>query len=487
MNENERESIERTDINEEITTEENGDGNGNRNGNREVLAENPMGYKPVRGLLLKMSAPLMISMFVQSLYNIVDSVFVAHLNENALTAVSLAFPIQSLILAFSIGTAVGMSALLSRYLGAKELDKVNLVVHNGIFLAFVTYAIFLVFSFFAETFIKSQTSDPQIIEYGTQYLTIVCRLSIMVTMQVTMERILQGTGKTKYIFYMQVTGALINVIMDPILIFGLLGAPRLGVAGAAIATVFGQTVGTIMGFYINHTKNHEISMNMKGFRPDCRMIKEIYRIGVPSIIVQAVGSAMTLGMNLILVSFSTTAVATFGAYFKIQSFVFMPIFGMNNGLVPIIAYNYGARKPDRMREGMRISVFYSVAFMSVGTLIFWIAPGVLMSMFNPSETMMSLGITALRIISICFPFAGYAIMRGSVFQAVGKSVYSMNISLIRQLGVLLPMAWILGRIGGVTAVWWAFPIAEIAGTGMSVMYTRKVKREIIDNLDSAEL
>ena len=485
MNENERESIERNDINEEITTEENG--NGNRNGNREVLAENPMGYKPVRGLLLKMSAPLMISMFVQSLYNIVDSIFVAHLNENALTAVSLAFPIQSLILAFAIGTAVGMSALLSRYLGAKELDKVNLVVHNGIFLAFVTYAIFLVFSFFAETFIKSQTSDPQIIEYGTQYLTIVCRLSIMVTMQITMERILQGTGKTKYIFYMQVTGAIINVIMDPILIFGLLGAPRLGVAGAAIATVFGQTVGTIMGFYINHTKNHEISMNMKGFRPDCRMIKEIYRIGVPSIIMQAVGSAMTLGMNLILVSFSTTAVATFGAYFKIQSFVFMPIFGMNNGLVPIIAYNYGARKPDRMREGMRISVFYSVAFMSVGTLIFWIAPGVLMSMFNPSETMMSLGIKALRIISICFPFAGYAIMRGSVFQAVGKSVYSMNISLIRQLGVLLPMAWILGRIGGVTAVWWAFPIAEIAGTGMSVMYTRKVKREIIDNLDSAEL
>lgn len=487
MNENERESIERTDINEEITTEENGDGNGNVNGNREVLTENPMGYKPVRGLLLKMSAPLMISMFVQSLYNIVDSIFVAHLNENALTAVSLAFPIQSLILAFAIGTAVGMSALLSRYLGAKELDKVNLVVHNGIFLAFVTYAIFLVFSFFAETFIKSQTSDPQIIEYGTQYLTIVCRLSIMVTMQITMERILQGTGKTKYIFYMQVTGALINVIMDPILIFGLLGAPRLGVAGAAIATVFGQTVGTIMGFYINHTKNHEISMNMKGFRPDSMMIKEIYRIGVPSIIMQAVGSAMTLGMNLILVSFSTTAVATFGAYFKIQSFVFMPIFGMNNGLVPIIAYNYGARKPDRMREGMRISVFYSVAFMSVGTLIFWTAPGVLMSMFNPSETMMSLGITALRIISICFPFAGYAIMRGSVFQAVGKSVYSMNISLIRQLGVLLPMAWILGRIGGVTAVWWAFPIAEIAGTGMSVMYTRKVKREIIDNLDTAEL
>lgn len=487
MNENERESIERTDINEEITTEENGDGNGNVNGNREVLTENPMGYKPVRGLLLKMSAPLMISMFVQSLYNIVDSIFVAHLNENALTAVSLAFPIQSLILAFAIGTAVGMSALLSRYLGAKELDKVNLVVHNGIFLAFVTYAIFLVFSFFAETFIKSQTSDPQIIEYGTQYLTIVCRLSIMVTMQITMERILQGTGKTKYIFYMQVTGAIINVIMDPILIFGLLGAPRLGVAGAAIATVFGQTVGTIMGFYINHTKNHEISMNMKGFRPDSMMIKEIYRIGVPSIIMQAVGSAMTLGMNLILVSFSTTAVATFGAYFKIQSFVFMPIFGMNNGLVPIIAYNYGARKPDRMREGMRISVFYSVAFMSVGTLIFWTAPGVLMSMFNPSETMMSLGITALRIISICFPFAGYAIMRGSVFQAVGKSVYSMNISLIRQLGVLLPMAWILGRIGGVTAVWWAFPIAEIAGTGMSVMYTRKVKREIIDNLDTAEL
>lgn len=448
--------------------------------------ENPMGYEPVQGLLLKMSAPLMVSMLVQSLYNIVDSIFVAHLNEDALTAVSLSFPIQNLIMAVSIGTAVGMSALLSRYLGAKEMEKVDRVAHNGIFLAFVGYSIFLVFSFFAGDFIASQTSDARIVEYGTQYLSIVCRLSIMVTMQVTMERILQGTGKTKYIFFIQVSGAIVNVIMDPILIFGLLGAPKLGVAGAAIATVFGQTVGTCLGIFFNVTKNKEVDLNMKGFRPDPLMIKEIYAIGVPSIIMQAVGSIMVFGMNLILVSFSTTAVATFGAYFKLQSFVFMPIFGMNNGVVPIIAYNYGAQKPGRIRQCMKISVNYAVAFMGAGTLIFWIIPGVLMSLFDPSPVMMALGMRALRTISLCFPFAGYAIMRGSVFQALGKSVYSMNISLIRQLGILLPAAWILGRIAGVNAVWFAFPIAEIMGTTLSALYTRKIRRDIIDRIPDKE-
>ena len=277
----------------------------------------------------------------------------------------------------------------------------------------------------------------------------------------------------------------------------LLGAPllgvaghsfvrSLGVAGAAIATVFGQTVGTCLGIFFNVTKNKEVDLNMKGFRPDPLMIKEIYSIGVPSIIMQAVGSIMVFGMNMILVSFSTTAVATFGAYFKLQSFVFMPIFGMNNGVVPIIAYNYGAQKPGRIRQCMKISVNYAVAFMGAGTLIFWLIPGVLMSLFDPSPVMMALGMRALRTISLCFPFAGYAIMRGSVFQALGKSVYSMNISLIRQLGILLPAAWILGRIAGVNAVWFAFPIAEIMGTTLSALYTRKIRRDIIDRIPDAE-
>ena len=451
----------------------------NESGELAEHKENRMGTAPVHSLLIRMSAPLMVSMLVQSLYNIVDSIFVSRINEDALTAVSMCFPIQTLMIAVAIGTAVGMSALLSRSLGAKQFDRVNTVAKNGIFLSWMCYLIFVVVGFGAKAFISFQTGNARIISYGTQYMHIVCWLSIMVFLQIVMERLLQGTGKTIYIFFMQGSGAIINIIMDPILIFGLLGAPKLGVAGAAYATVFGQTFGTLLGLYFNIKKNKEIYISMKGFRPDLKEIKEIYKIGVPSIVMQSVGSVMVFVMNMILVRFSTTAVATFGAYFKLQSFCFMPVFGMNNGLVPIIAYNYGARKRARMEEAMRLSVRYAVLVMLVGTVLFWIFPGWLLSLFDASANMTTMGTAALRIISLGFPLAGYAIMRGSVFQALGKSVYSMNISLVRQLGILLPSAYLLSLLGNVNYVWLGFPIAEVVGITMSIWYTKKIRRDII--------
>lgn len=447
-----------------------------------VQAENRMGTEPVPGLLLKMSFPLMISMFVQAAYNIVDSVFVAKINENALTAVSLCFPIQSLILAFAIGTAVGMSALISRYLGAKKFERANKVAQNGIFLAFVTYILFLVIGMFARPFIAFQNQNTQIIEYGSTYLRIVCTLSIMVFVQLVMERLMQSTGKTSYILAIQGSGAIINLVMDPILIFGLLGAPKLGVAGAAIATVFGQAFAALLGLYLNVTKNTELRITLRGFRPELHIIKEIYRIGVPSIIMQSVGSVMVFFLNMILGAFSDTAVATFGAYFKLQSFIFMPVFGLNNGVVPLVAYNYGAGKKHRLLEASKLSTRYAVMIMIVGTALFWIIPGVFLGMFSASDKMLSIGIPALRIISIGFPLAGYAIMKGSVFQALGKSIYSMNISIVRQLVVLIPVAFALSRLGILNLVWVAFPIAEAVGIVMSILYSKKIHREMIDIL-----
>ena len=391
--------------------------------------ENILGTAAIPPLIIKLSVPLMVSMFVQSLYNIVDSIFVAQIDEDALTAVSLCFPIQSMMIAFGIGTAVGMSALMSRYLGAKSFGKVNATAENGIFLCFVTYVLFIIVGFFAKPFMAMQTGNQKIIDYGETYLSIVCWLSIMVFLQITIERLLQSTGKTIYIFITQSTGAVINIIMDPILIFGLLGAPKMGIAGAAVATVFGQTVGALLGVYFNLTKNREVRISFKRFRPGWKTIKEIYAIGIPSIIMQSVGSVMVFGLNQILVAFTTTAVAAFGAYFKLQSFIFMPVFGMNNGIVPIIAYNYGARNRK-----------------------------------------------------LAFPLAGYSIMRGGVFQALGKSVYSMNISIVRQLVVLLPAAYLLSRLGNIDIVWWSFVIAEFVGLAMSIIYTKMIKKDIISKL-----
>ena len=444
-----------------------------------------MGTENVHKLMIKMSLPLMVSMFVMALYNVVDSYFVSKISEDALAAVTLCFPFQQLNMAFGVGTGVGMSALLSRCLGARMYEKADRVAHNGFVLVVINYVLFFIIGCFAGPIIRAIGGDnvsQDIIEYGKVYLQITQWLSIMPMTQVMFERLLQGTGKTKYILYVQASGALFNCVMDPILIFGLVGFPALGVKGAAIATVFGQTLACIIGLILNKKKNKEVKLSIHKIRPHWQTMKDIYKIGIPSIVLQAVGSFMNFCMNQILIAFSSTAVATFGVYFKLQSFVFMPIFGMNNGTVPIIAYNYGARKKERLEKCMNLGVRYGIGVMAIGTLVFWLIPETLMGIFSPSPEMMSMGVVALHVMSLNFPFAGFCIMRGAAFQALGKSVYSMNISLVRQLGVIIPVAYIFSKIGGVNMVWWAFPIAEIAGTAMSIMYSKRIRRKIIDKM-----
>ncbi|MBR0374653.1 MAG: MATE family efflux transporter [Mogibacterium sp.] len=447
------------------------------------IKENRMGTAPVHSLLIKMSLPVMASMIVQALYNVVDSIFVSRVGEKALAAVSYCFPIQSLMIAFGIGTAVGMSALLSRFLGAKQFDRVNRIAQNGMFLEAMNFVLFFIIGLFSHQFLSIQTSDALTIQYGEQYMSIVTMLSFGVFAQILVERFLQASGKTFYIMFVQGIGAVINIIMDPILIFGLLGFPKLGVAGAAYATVLGQIIGAIIGIVINQRKNHEIPISLKNFRVSLTDIKDIYKIGLPSIVMQSIGSVMVFSFNKILSGFGAlaiTAVATFGAYFKLQSFIFMPVFGLNNGVVPIIAYNYGARRKDRMLAAMRIGARYGVTIMTVGMLIFWIFPKVLLSFFDASDQMLAIGTVTLRTISVGFPCAGYAIMRGASFQALGKSIYSMYISIARQLMVLIPAGFLLARLGNINLVWLAFPIAEVVGITMSILFTRKIKREIIE-------
>ena len=419
----------------------------------EIQKENKMGVMPVNKLLLSMALPIMISMLVQALYNIVDSIFVAKISENALTAVSLAFPIQSLMIATATGTGVGVNAILSKSLGEKNFEKANRTAVNGVFLAVMSYILFVIIGLTVTMpFYRSQTSDAEILAYGKQYLTIVCVASIGLFAQIIFERLLQSTGKTIYTMITQGTGAIINIILDPILIFGLLGFPAMGVTGAAVATVAGQIVGGIMGVVINEKVNHEIKLIWKGFRPSLQMIGAIYRVGVPSIIMQAIGSLMTYGMNLILISFTSTATAVFGVYFKLQSFIFMPIFGLNNGMIPIVAYNYGAGKKERLIKTVKLSVAYAMAVMVIGFLIFQTLPQVLLQWFNASDRMMEIGVPALRIISISFLLAGFCIICGSVFQALGNGVYSMVVSIARQLVVLLPVAFLLSKLGNVNYV-----------------------------------
>lgn len=439
-----------------------------------------MGTMPVNRLLLSMAVPIMISMLVQALYNVVDSIFVSRVGENALTAVSLAFPVQSLMIAISVGTGVGINALLSRSLGEKNFDEADRAANNGVFLAVMGSLVFMLFGFFfAKQFFLSQTSDPEIIGYGVQYLQICTIFSIGMFGQMTFERIMQSTGKTMYTMVTQGAGAILNIILDPILIFGLLGMPAMGVSGAAVATVIGQCVAMLLALFFNLTKNKEIKLTIKGFRPNGGTIKRIYAVGIPSIIMQSIGSVMVLGMNNILMSFSSTATAVFGVYFKLQSFVFMPVFGLNNGMVPIISYNYGARHKHRMVKTMKISVMYAVAIMLVGLLIFQAGPGMLLGMFNASEDMMGIGTIALRTISWSFLFAGFSIVISSVFQALGNGMYSLIVSVVRQLMVLLPIAWLLSKSGNVNLVWLAFPLAELIAAIVTALFMKKVNRVII--------
>lgn len=454
------------------------------NTNEEIkIEENKMGTMPINKLLITISLPMMVSMLVQALYNVVDSIFVSRISENALTAVSLAFPLQSLMIALGAGMGVGVNALLSRSLGEKDYERVNKSAENGVFLSLVSYiAFFLIGIFVTRPFYESQTSDPEIIAYGVQYLTVVCCCSIGMYAQFIFERLLQSTGRTLYTMFTQSLGAVINIILDPILIFGLLGAPKLGVTGAAVATVIGQIVAGIAACIINHKKNAEVHMKLKGFRPDFTIIKHIYAVGLPSIIMQSIGSVMVYGMNQILIAFSSTATAVFGVYFKLQSFIFMPVFGLNNGMVPIIAYNYGAQKRSRLIKTIKMSILYAEVLMLAGVLIFQLMPDKLFQLFDASEHMMSMGIPALRIISVHFLLAGFCIICGSAFQALGNGVYSMLVSIARQLVVLLPAAYLLSRLGNVNYVWWAFPIAELSSLCMTLFFLFKINKKIIRHI-----
>jgi putative MATE family efflux protein len=440
-----------------------------------VPSGNVMGTMPLNRLLLSMSIPMMISMMVQALYNIVDSIFVARINENALTAVSLAFPVQILMFSTGLGTGVGINAFLSRSLGERNFDRVNKAAANGLFLVWTSSLLFVIVGFFfAEPFFRSQTNIEEIVRYGKDYLFVVCVFSAAVFSQVTFERLLASTGKTFYSMISQGAGALINIILDPIMIFGLFGFPRMEVRGAAIATVIGQAAAALIALYFNLTKNHEVKLSFRGFRPDGAIIKNIYRVGIPSILMQSIGSVMTYGFNRILISFTETAAAVFGVYFRLQSFIFMPVFGLNNAMVPIVAFNYGARQKERITRTITLSIRYAVGIMLLGALAFELFPGALLTMFNATGEMLAIGTSALRIIAIHFLLAGFCVVFISVFQALGNGMESLFVSFARQILVLLPAAWLLSLSGSVHMVWWSFPIAESAALIISSVLIKRI-------------
>lgn len=456
--------------------------------NTSAPAENKMGTMPIGKLLFNMSLPMMISMLVQALYNIVDSIFVAKLSENALTAVSLAFPLQTLLIAVGTGTGVGMNALLSKSLGEKNFKKANATASNAAVLYFFSYFVFFILGFtIVRPFYASQigNADQEIMELGIEYLSTVMIFSFGLLAQVFFERLLTSTGRTIFSMTSQLTGAITNIILDPILIFGLLGAPKMGVTGAAVATVIGQCVAALVAGFCNHRYNHDVKLKFHGFRLDFHIIGTIYAVGIPTIIMQSIGSVMTYCMNRILIEFSSTATAVFGVYFKLQSFFFMPVFGLNNGITPIIAYNYGAGQRKRMLKTIKLSMLVAFCLTFIEFLCFEGIPQILLGMFNASDELLTIGVPALRIIGIHYLIAWFCIIAGTVFQALGKAVFSMIVSIMRQLFVLIPAAYILASIGGLHAVWWSFPIAEIISLIVSVTFLVVINRTIIQKIPEA--
>lgn len=444
----------------------------------QAMAPNRMGTEPIRPLLIKTSLPMIASMMVQALYNVIDSLFVARIEEDALTAVSLAFAMQNLMIAIAIGTGVGFSALVSKSLGERNYEMANRAANNAFPLYFITYLFFLVAAFtLTEPFFHAQKASEKITQYGIDYMQTVLIFSFGMLAQVCLERILLSTGKTFYSMITQATGAIINCIADPILIFGLLGAPRLGVKGAAIATIFGQIAAASLALFFNLKYNKEITLSFKYMKLSAPVVRRIYAVGLPSIVMSAIGSVMNFGFNRILMGFTSTAAAVFGAYFKLQSFIFMPVFGINNGMVPIVAYNYGARNRARVLETVKYAMIYAVAIMLVGFALFELIPGPLLKIYDASPEMLAIGIPALRIIAFTFLLAGMCIIMGSCFQALGNGVYSMIVSLMRQMVVLLPAAYLLSLTGNLTAVWWSFPIAEIMSLAVSVFFMRRIIKE----------
>ena len=458
----------------------------------QAVQENKMGVMPIGKLVATMSLPIVISMLVQALYNIVDSMFVSMISQEALNAVSLAFPAQNLMIGFATGMGVGINSLVSRALGAQDREHANRVARNGIFIVVCCYVLFLLFGIFgARLFFSMQTTNEAVVQYGVDYLSIVCGLSFGMFGQVTLERLLTSTGKTFYTMISQGVGAIINIIFDPICIFVL----DMGVAGAAAATVFGQIIACLLALYFNRKKNTELHISFREFHPERSIIKGICSIGIPSIIMVAVGSVMTFLFNIILFNFTSGGTYTqnvFGSYFKLNSLIFMPIFGMNNGIVPIIAYNYGAQKRDRMLKAMKVGVIAAACIMAVGTIVFMAIPGPLLKIFIQNATaeemsiLMAIGEPALRIISTHFVVAAVCISFNAVFQALGKGTYAMITSFCRQLIVLLPVAYVLARIGQSAGndnlVWLSFPIAEIASLIASLIMFRRLNRNVISKV-----
>lgn len=439
-----------------------------------------MGTAPMGPLLFSLAIPMMVSMLFQALYNVVDSIFVSYISEAALSAVSLAFPIQNLMIAFAVGTGVGVNAYVSKSLGEGNHAEADQASANGLFLALCTFVAFFLFGVFGVVpFMHSQTEDPVIRQYGVDYLSVCCLFSLGCMIQCMVEKLLTATGRSNYAMITQLVGACTNIIMDPILIFGLFGFPRMAAAGAAAATVIGQFLGAFTGLYLHLRHNHDLHFRLQDFRPQARTIKRIYQVGIPSIAMTSVGSVMTFCMNRILIGFSSTAVAVFGVYFKMQSFIVMPLFGLNNGMLPIIAYNYGARKPERITKVIKMAMVAAISIMLVGFAATQLCPGLLLSIFNAGPDMLALGKVALRIISFHFIVVGFNIVASAAFQALGRGVMALLVSLVRQLFVLVPAAWLLSLSGNVNLIWWSFPIAEAASLVMCSLFLAHCYRTIV--------
>ena len=448
-----------------------------------LTTENKMGTMPVTPLLITMSFPIVISMLVQAMYNIVDSYFVAKISEEALTAVSLAFPVQNLMISIAVGTGIGINALLSRNIGEKKFEQANKVANNGLFLAVISYILTVILGILLINFyFSAQTDIAEVITDGTAYTKICTVFSLGLYIQICCERLLQATGKTIHSMLVQAIGAITNIILDPILIFGLFGMPAMGIEGAAYATVIGQSASALLGIYLNITKNKEIGIKVKGFKPNLSIIKNIYSVGIPSILMRSVSSITIFGMNNILLDFSSTATAVMGIYYKLESFVVLPVFGINNAMIPIVAYNYGAKKKERIIKTIKVSVIFAVLIMGSGFLALFFMTEQILTIFNASKNLMDIGVLAVKIISLHFILAGICIVFSAVFQALGKGTYSLIISLIRQLVILLPVAFLLSKTGELSSIWWAFPISEIIAILLCVIFMVRVYKKQIKNL-----
>lgn len=452
------------------------------------IKQNKMGTAPMLPLLLSMSLPAMFSMLVQALYNVVDSYFISQVSEKGLAAISLAFPIQNLLIAFAVGTAVGVTSLISRRLGQGRRKEADSAAVHGIILGFITSLVFAIYgAFFTTPFFQMFETDSEIVHMGDQYISICCIFSFGIFIEVSLEKILQATGNMMWPMVFQLVGAVTNIILDPILIFGMFGMPAMGVTGAAVATVIGQIVAMIVSICVIVFRKHEVHISLKGFRPDMKTIKDIYKVGLPGIVMQSIGTVMTMALNGILSSFSTAAYTVFGLYFKLQSFVFMPVFGLNQGLMPVMGYNYGARNKKRLLSALKTGIMIALVIMIAGTALFLIFPKGLLGIFSASQELLDIGVPALRIICSCFIFAALGIVGSTLFQSVGRGVYSLIVSLMRQLVVLVPAAWLLARFTGqVTAVWWAFPIAEVFSLAVTVILFLRLYKSELSHLEVAK-